>query len=270
MKNTSLDIPQKTRIEIVEDFIQTLVNSGHKYAYIKAIVLQGITKYLYMVERSRLDTDDKRYMPLYRKKEFKMYERMMLKYIEPMIWYSDVQLKDPFRNIWKRRINIRPKTKAKLDMNTSLGPVGNGGFATTPVEDRSGLASSGHDARQGAPRTAASQTTTTFFVPPSKGGQLARMIKQVDQEHAQLTGWNMKILEKSGKPLINFFMKTFPMILGCPRGPECIVCDGNAKLCAPRGWFILLCVLSVKETLIMNMCRGDMWGKRVDHYETEH
>ena len=59
MKNTSMDIDLDTRIEIIEEFIQILMNGGHKYSYIKAIVLQALTKYMYMVERSLKNIEDR-------------------------------------------------------------------------------------------------------------------------------------------------------------------------------------------------------------------
>ena len=234
MKNTSMDIDLDTRIEIIEEFIQILVNGGHKYSYIKAIVLQALTKYMYMVERSLKNIEDRDYMPLYRENEYRQQERLMFKYIESMVWYSDTQYKDPFRNTWKRKIKRRFKTIAKTgDTWAHPRPAGNGGHSSsTPVQGRSRVASNGHCARQ---RPSNSETTTTFFVPPSSNGVLAKMIQQVDMKYAEESGWNMKILEKSGKPLINYFMKTFPMILGCPRGEKCVVCDGNAKTCSPKG-----------------------------------
>ena len=58
----------------------------------------------------------------------------------------------------------------------------------------------------------ACETKTTFFVPPSKNGQLARMVRAVDCDHVKCSGWNMKVLEKSRKTLIKFIMKTFLMI----------------------------------------------------------
>ena len=77
MKNTSMDIDLDTRIEIIEEFIQILVNGGHKYSYIKAIVLQALTKYMYMVERSLKNIEDRDYMPLYRENEYRQQERLI-------------------------------------------------------------------------------------------------------------------------------------------------------------------------------------------------
>ena len=79
-------------------------NSGHKYSFAKSIILQAITKYEMMVHRSQLDENDRKYLPLYRKREFKCTERKMVKYTTPYVWYSGEEIKDPFRNMWKSKI----------------------------------------------------------------------------------------------------------------------------------------------------------------------
>jgi len=114
----------------------------------------------------------------------------MLKFIEPMVWYTDLQLKDPYKNSWKGRIKQRPKTLAKM-LGSAVGNTN-------------------------------SVTTTTFFVPPSVGSELFREVVEVEKKCSLETNWKMKIMEKSGKPLINFFMRGFPMAEGCPRGKECM------------------------------------------------
>ena len=52
--NTSDHIDQHVKVDIVEQYIQSLVNSGHRYSFVKAIVLQALTRYEYMRERSSL------------------------------------------------------------------------------------------------------------------------------------------------------------------------------------------------------------------------
>ena len=85
MTNTSLDILLEERLNIVEDYISVLVNSGHKYPFIKAVILQGISKYIHMVTRSNLQNTDIKFMPIHRPKEFKRYERILFKYVGKML-----------------------------------------------------------------------------------------------------------------------------------------------------------------------------------------
>ena len=66
MTNTDRDSDIDTRIQILEEFIQLMVNSSHKFVFIKAVLLQGLSKYEHMVTRDQLPSDDVRHMPLHR------------------------------------------------------------------------------------------------------------------------------------------------------------------------------------------------------------
>ena len=64
--NSSFELGFKYRCDMVEDYIQLMVNSGHKFSFIKSIVLQALTRYTYMISRSELPLENKRYSPLHR------------------------------------------------------------------------------------------------------------------------------------------------------------------------------------------------------------
>ena len=56
-------------IKVVEDFIQCLSDSGHQYSFSKSVILQGLTRYTYMLERDGMDPEvKKRFNPLYRER----------------------------------------------------------------------------------------------------------------------------------------------------------------------------------------------------------
>ena len=93
-----------TRIKIIEEYTQLLSNSGHRYSFSKSIILQAITKYEMMVWRSKLQKENKLYLPLHRDRVFNQEERKIAKYVTPMIWYTGENVKDPYRNIWKSKI----------------------------------------------------------------------------------------------------------------------------------------------------------------------
>ena len=98
MYNTDEEMGSQHRVELVNDFIQLLVNSGHKFVYIKSIILQGLTKFVYMVSRAKLPPTDKRYMPLHRARSFNSDERKLMKYVNRATWYTQMDVKDRFRN----------------------------------------------------------------------------------------------------------------------------------------------------------------------------
>ena len=116
MLNCSLELDWDKRLSIIEDFIQILVNSGHKYPFVKAIILQGITKYRSMVGRSLLCETDEKYMPLYRARSFRQTTRKLCKLVEGMTWYKGLNYYDQYRNEWKAKLN---KKKNNLNKTTS-------------------------------------------------------------------------------------------------------------------------------------------------------
>ena len=71
MKNTSTLVTILRRLEIVEEYISILVNSGHAYTYIKALVTQGLAKYQYLLERAEKNVLDRKYLPLHREDSFR-------------------------------------------------------------------------------------------------------------------------------------------------------------------------------------------------------
>ena len=76
--------------------IQLMRNSDHKYALIKSVILQGLTKYEYMKRRSLLQETHAQFMPLHRPKDFRGQERLLTKYVNIMLWYKDFKVGDPF------------------------------------------------------------------------------------------------------------------------------------------------------------------------------
>ena len=87
LTNCSLEVDGEERLHVINQFIQLLINSGHRYAFIKSVTLQAITRYRYMVMRSKLSTDDEKYKPLYRARSFDHLRRKISKMVEHMTWY---------------------------------------------------------------------------------------------------------------------------------------------------------------------------------------
>ena len=207
--NTRRETDWNSRITIIEEYTQLLSNSGHKYSFAKSIILQALTKYEMMVHRSQLDENDRKYLPLYRKREFKCTERKMVKYTTPFVWYSGEEIKDPFRNMWKSRIK-----RSFNRLNRQMG-----------MERKSVRMQKGDRKR----------TTTCLFVPSSKDETLMNMMKVRDEISSERMDWSVKILEKAGQPLINVLSRAFPIILGCPMRGRCMVCkEGEGTKCSKK------------------------------------
>ena len=189
--NTDIEVRMHTRIRIIENFIQQMVNSGHKYQYIKSVVLQAISKYVYMVQRSKLATNDRKYAPLHRMRSYRREERLLLKYTNQDNWYTGVSLKDQFRNGWKAWIKRKSDRRAN---NKTLKR--NGSNVTTIINNKKPI-------------------TSAIFIPSTVGGKLSHMIQQ--KEDQLTTPWAFKVIEKPGMPLARTFKNSFEMTEGCSR-----------------------------------------------------
>ena len=166
MLNTKRQINWAERMQIINEYIQLLTNSGHKFRYIKAVVTQALTQYEYMFSRSILNPKHRRYRPLCRSRNFDKTSRIMSKYINPFIWYMDIDLKDPYRRKKYRGLNRGRTSK----------PV------TQPVKKR---------------------TTTSIFVPWTPNDELSSLIKMREEKCLEFSNWSVKIQTKTGTPLIN-------------------------------------------------------------------
>ena len=71
MYTTSSDESIDVRLEILNNMIQQLVESGHEFTYIKSIMLQRLSKYQFMVYRDGLEAHNKLFMPIHRPRSFK-------------------------------------------------------------------------------------------------------------------------------------------------------------------------------------------------------
>ena len=68
--NCSKEVDIDERLQIINSYIQLLVNSQHIYPFIKSVVLQALTKHKTMVARANPPRGNKKYMPLYRSRHY--------------------------------------------------------------------------------------------------------------------------------------------------------------------------------------------------------
>ena len=206
--NTRDNGDSERHLEVVEDFIKLLVDSGHRYSFIKSIIQHALTKYEFLVTRSQLNKDSPKYQPLYRHRSFNQTQRTILKYISSKIWYQDEELGDTYRRQWKKHI-VRKSQRGKTRFQTKKGMKN---MCETPGKNK---------------------ITSVIFVPASKNGILAKMIKDKEEELRLDLSWGVKVLEKPGLPLINSLSYKFPVTEGCPEKETCEACDhGDGIKCA--------------------------------------
>ena len=84
------------QIEVIENFIRSLVNSGHKYKFIRSIILQALTRMKFIKERASLEKENVRFKPMYRSKMYDFDTRCKLKCTNKTMWYSGKLVGDKF------------------------------------------------------------------------------------------------------------------------------------------------------------------------------
>ena len=195
LTNTCERVSTNEKIKLLEDFTQLMVNSGHKLTFMRSVILQGLTKFEYMVRRSRMNSEDKMHLPLHRERTYKREERILSKYVSKMVWFTGEKLDDPYKQLWRRDIKYKNDGSNKKSLRPNALTAG-----------------------------AKTVCTTTLFVPPSVGSCLVKLIKEKEQTLREKAGWSVKILEAPGVPLLTRFISKFPIGDGCPRGKRCILC----------------------------------------------
>ena len=104
-----------------------------------------------------------------------------MKYTSRAVWYTDEDVKDPYRNQWKNRIRRKGDGGKNRTTMNKLKQI-----KTNPV-------------------------TTAFFIPKTMEGRLTQMVQLKEDSIEDKMDWRVKILEKPGSPLVNQFITTFPM-----------------------------------------------------------
>ena len=69
--------------------------------------------------------------------------------------------------------------------------------------------------------------TTVLFVEQTKGGELARRMRQAEEQLSRMTGWKVKIVEKSGKTLKQILVKSNPWATGMCERMDCYPCSAG-------------------------------------------
>ena len=199
LSHTSKYVSDDHRMKTLNDMVQLMRNSGHQFSFIKAVMLQGTTKFEFMKYRDSLSPDHIQYMPLHRLRDHNSSERILLKYVNIMLWFKEEKLCDPFKQLWRKNIKRR-------------------------------MTNRGIHKKHNGP-----ETTSVIFVPQSRNALLYKLVLEKEQVLQNQLGWGVKVLEAPGTPLLNSFITKFPIVEGCPRGTMCILCDNQGTKCGVKG-----------------------------------
>ena len=170
--------------------------------------MQALTKYTYVVYRSKLNRDHKLYSPMHRAREFQQEQQKLIKYTDQALWYAEKIQFDKHKDVWKRWV---------VRKESYWNKKGGGKNAVSRTE-------LGKDTR----------ISTAMFVPCTPGGELIKQLQNVEDELAADLGWKAKLVERPETPIVKKFIKSFPMVSGCSRKEFCGVCDNNGIKCTTK------------------------------------
>ena len=192
--NCSPDLDHSVRSDILSRFGEKLINSGHSIKSARITMVQGVVKFLWKVEQSKKPLSDPAYRPLYLSKEYEEENRQINKYRAKMGWFRSKM--DPEVSAVDRKDGWRLNLKGVWrGTNMSQKQALNKGYSTV------------------------------ISVPNTKGSVLVDELIKVEKSLAELTNYNVKIIEQSGVQLCRLFQRIHTPVV-CHRN-DCPVCEHN-------------------------------------------
>ena len=201
LRNSSLELDQATRLDILEKACVKMKTSGHTDTFIRMAVEQGVKSFAEKVRRSHLDVRDSGYHPLYPKAGWRKDEKSKEKALKRGNWFKGKDDSKTWYNIPKaagRVKRMKPFLKA-------------GGKAKLK------------------------KAVTVIFVPSTKGSLLLKSLRDDEEQMSELSGFKIKYQEAGGSVLTNAFDKNLGRGQHCGRN-NCPPCQNNEKkgICKAR------------------------------------
>ena len=179
-------------MEKLEHLCQKMVNSAHRPSYIRRVLITGITKFNAKVQNSKRKRDHPSFKPLYLGTHYDSVGRWKKKTMAKESWYLDRNSKetdyDTSRACGSKRRNKKPFHKAGNQVKTS----------------------------------------TVMFVPPTRGGILARRMRENEEKLSQITKFRVKIQETGGTRLASLFSTELAKGEHCGR-EKCQPCGSKSE-----------------------------------------
>jgi hypothetical protein len=214
--NTSEDVPDSVRCAILDTFAQKLYNSGYGLYQIRRIILGGIKGYEGMRRTSRRGRRQ-----MHRSAGESSQLRAKKKLTEKSEWFrktkslaSDpVQILGPVEMAEKAAEQNLQSQEKSLDRWLQTEPEV--GKTASPSQEEN-------------PKVKNIQTRTVLFVENTRGGDLAKRLREVEKRTCEMVGFKTKIVERVGTKLQHLLPNTKGAACG---RVNCIPCgqEGETK-----------------------------------------
>ena len=149
------------------------------------------------------------------------------KYVSRFTWFKKIELGDPFRQAWKKRIKRKGGHCGKKRISLEL--------------------TNGKDKHSGQ-KLERLEITSALFVPSTEEGILTKMLEEEEETLSADLGWGVKVVEKSGVPITQLLKLKFPMIEGCVNN-RCLICEDDGVKCGVKNVIYLMKCLDCSERL---------------------
>ena len=185
---------------MLSKYAQKLVNSGHSQLSSKIFIVQGVAKYFHKLKLSRLPKQHPQYKPLHLAKEYQEEQRQTDKYLARMNWFKPGKTID--NDLYEAK-----------DWRDALKGVWKGSNTSQRrVKDM--------------------KFSSIMQVPNTRDARLLNTLVRIEPEVAKVTGYNVKMVERSGIALSRLFQRV-PTRTKChwESCPVCAVKDTTVKSC---------------------------------------
>ena len=192
MVNTDGETSVQERNTITEKFISRLRVSGYKKPQVKEIIQCGLKGYLTKVENAKKEGRD-----LHRPASSTLALRQRKKLTEKTSCYKG------------------GKKDGKVEENVGLGE----GWKNENVTSKKTVVAG------------RMETRAVLFIPGTKGGELASRLRKEEEELSKLTGYRVKIVERSGLKISSMLHRSNPWADDPCRREDCMVCASEDGGC---------------------------------------
>ena len=198
--NTSLDVGDQVRVDILNKFAMKLINSGFTQDEAQSFMVMAATSFVHKVSLSKLPHNHVDYKPLHLSREYMRGERMFAKAKAKSGWFKVSTKKSPSEG-----------TKTNNVQATSWRSL-------VPQEWKDRVT------RQREIK--GTKVSTIMMVPNTAEGELLNLLVLKEAKLCKITGYRAKLVEGNGVPLSRMIPSPTTKDM-CDRRELCQVCVGS-------------------------------------------
>ena len=221
MRNTSERVETRERVEIVDNYTAKLINSGYTMDQARRVIVAGLKGYESQLEKAVRDGSK-----LHRSAKEGAAARYRKKLTAKSKWFKDKETDgdevsedgDP----GEKYLFTPPKAKVSKGMEPWLDEDG-GSAKEDEEKERSRVKQKLKKKRLDLP------VTSVLFVEQTPGGIYAARLREREAVLAPLTGYRVKIVERSGSSMKSMLVRSDPFEGGKCSRENCLPCKAGAK-----------------------------------------